>query len=315
MLPRGAVESLTVSGPEWLSASHQDVEVRWRPAEMAPGAETEVEVVFLDGRQVTASYPGTLRHLGRGSIGRSVDVELAGGCMQLMIPDHADAPASLRFTFSLEGLEPAAALRLLRIHQRIVAGGAFHVRARAGVISGGDLPAKPEAARQEAAELRRYLEDLEVVQRHCEQYFPIPAELAPVDRITLRAARLLIDGHCVISPFMPSARFILNGQDSPVLRALLSGEPRAVRVECEEFAITLAGRRLDLGPVLFFHPRVTADDAQQALAALDSGHGDGQVVTVRPANKEHFRLQLQSATTRDEPVPAPLALPGFPEPR
>ncbi|MFG3480182.1 hypothetical protein ACGF3K_33905 [Streptomyces sp. NPDC047980] len=315
VLPRGAVESLTVSGPEWLSASHQDVEVPWRPAEMAPGAETEVEVVFLDGRQVTASYPGTLRHLGRGNIGRSVDVELAGGCMQLMIPDHADAPASLRFTFSLEGLEPAAALRLLRIHQRIVAGGAFHVRARAGVISGGDLPAKPEAARKEAAELRRYLEDLEVVQRHCEQYFPIPAELAPVDRITLRAARLLIDGHCVISPFMPSARFILNGQDSPVLRALLSGEPHAVRVECEEFAITLAGRRLDLGPVLFFHPRVTADDAQQALAALDSGHGDGQVVTVRPANKEHFRLQLQSATTRDEPVPAPLALPGFPEPR
>ncbi|MFF7717552.1 hypothetical protein [Streptomyces sp. NPDC007988] len=283
---------------------------------MAPQTATEVEVVFLDGQQVTASYPGTLRHLGRGSIGRSVNMELAGGCMQLMISDHSDAPASLRFTFSLEPLEPAAALRLLRIHQHIVAGGAFQVRARAGVIGGGDLHAKPEAARQEAAELRRYLEDLEVVQRHCEQYFPVPAELAPAERIALRMARLLVDGHCVISPFMPQARFTLNGQDSPVLRALLSGEPHAVRGECGEFAITLAGRRLDLGPVLFFHPRVTTaqEDAQQALAALDAGRGDGPVVTVRPADKEHFRLQLQSATTRDEPVPAPLALPGLPEP-
>ncbi|MEU2113895.1 hypothetical protein [Streptomyces sp. NPDC019507] len=153
-------------------------------------------MVFLNGQQVTASY-------GRGSIGRSVDVELAGGCMQLMIPDHADAPASLRFTFSLERLEPAAALRLLRIHEHIVASGAFQVRARAGVIGGGDLHAKPEAARQEAAELRRYLDDLEVVQRHCEQYFPVPAELAPAERIALRMARLLVDGHCVISRSCP----------------------------------------------------------------------------------------------------------------
>ncbi|MGJ3558000.1 hypothetical protein ACR6C2_00090 [Streptomyces sp. INA 01156] len=132
--------------------------------------------------------------------------------MELMTPEASGALASLRFTFSLERLEPSAALRLLRIRQRIMAGGAFEVRAGAGAIGGGELPPHPEAARQEAAHLRSYIEDLEVVQRHCEQYFPIPAELTPTDRVALRLARLLIQEHCAISPFLPRARFTLNGQ-------------------------------------------------------------------------------------------------------
>ncbi|MGW0818271.1 hypothetical protein ACWD00_34560 [Streptomyces viridiviolaceus] len=241
VLPREAVESLTVSGPAWLSGVHRDVEVRWQPAETAALAETAVEVVFLDGEHVTTRYPGTLSHVGRGSVGRSVTVDLAGGSMQLMIPAASGTPATLRFTFSLEKLEPSAVLRLLRIHERIAAGGAFEVRASAGAIRGGDLPPGPETARQEAARLAEYLQDLDVVQRHCEQYFLVPAELTPTDRISLRMARLLIQGHCVISPFLPRARFTLNGQDSPAPRALLSGEPHAIQSGTPTCVITVAG--------------------------------------------------------------------------
>ncbi|MEU5709866.1 hypothetical protein [Streptomyces flaveolus] len=317
VLPREAVESLTVSGPEWLSGTHRDVEVRWRPADKVSLAETAVEVVFLNGEQVTASYPGTLTHVGRGSVGRSVTVSMAGGSVELMIPDVRSAPASLRYTFSLDGLEPSAALRLLRIRQHIAAGGAFAVRASVGVIGGGDLPPQPEAARQEVAQLRSHIEDLEAVQRHCEQYFPVPAELTPTDRIALRMARLLLDGHCVISPFLPQARFTLNGQDSPVLRALLSGEPHAIHGGSPTCAVTVAGRRLDLGPVHFHHPHVTADerDRRRALNALDAGHGEGCEVTVRPADGEHFRLLLQDSAPAARWSPVPLDLRGFPEPR
>lgn len=317
VLPSGAVESLTVSGPEWLSGEHRDVEVRWQPADRVPLAETAVEVVFLDGEQVTACYPGTLAHVGRGSAGRSVTVDLAGGSMELMIPEASGALASLRFTFSLERLEPSAALRLLRIHQRITAGGAFEVRAGAGTIGGGDLPPQPEAARREAAQLRSYIEDLEVVQRHCEQYFPVPAELTPADRVALRMARLLIQGHCVASPFLPRARFTLNGQDSPTLRSLLNGEPHAVQGSIAAFALTLAGRHLELGPVRFYHPRVTADeeDGRRALPALKAGRGEGCEVTVLPTGGECFRLLLQEAIPRNGWTPVPLELPGFTEPR
>lgn len=317
VLQREAVESLTVSGPAWLSGVHRDVEVRWQPAETAALAETAVEVVFLDGEHVTARYPGTLSHVGRGSVGRSVTVNLTGGSMQLMIPAASGTPATLRFTFSLEKLEPSAALRLLRIYERIAAGGAFEVRASAGTIGGGDLPPRPEAARYEAAQLAEYLQDLDVVQRHCEQHFPVPAELTPTDRISLRMARLLIQGHCVISPFLPRARFTLTGQDSPALRALLSGEPHSIQSGTPTCAITVAGRTLDLGPVRSYHPHITVDeeDGRQALAALDTGRGEDCEVTVRPVDGECFRLLLQNTAPRNGWNPVPLELPGFPEPR
>ncbi|WP_328698432.1 hypothetical protein [Streptomyces sp. NBC_00342] len=317
VLPREAVKSLTVDGPEWLSGEHRDIEVRWRPVVAIPPGERGVDVVFLDGEQVTASYPGTLGHLGAGSIGRSVHVELPGGNLELLVPREAGAPASMRFTFSLERLEPAAALRLLRMRQRIMTGGAFQVRTSTGTVGGGELPAESGSAHQEVAELCRYVEELDVVQRHCEQYFPLPAELSPVDRIALRMARLLVDGHCVISPFLPRLSFTLSGEDSPGLRALLSGGQQAVQCSTEEFAITLAGRCLRLGPVLVFHPRVATEqeDGQWALAALDAGRGDGCKVTVRPMEGERFRLLLQNAAAGAEQVPVPLGLPDFPEPR
>ncbi|WP_040905006.1 hypothetical protein [Streptomyces griseoflavus] len=234
-----------------------------------------------------------------------------------MIPAASGASASLRFTFSLEKLEPAAGLRLLRIYERIAAGGAFEVRASAGVIGGGKLPPRPEAARQEAARLRGYIEDLEAVQRHCEQYFPIPDELTPADRIALRMARLLIQGHCVASPFLTRARFTLNGQDSPTLRSLLSGEPHAVRGSIAAFALTLAGRHLELGPVHFYHPHVTVEteDGRRALAALEAGRGEGCEVTVRPVGGECFRHLLRDAAPGSGWTPVPLELPGFTEPR
>ncbi|MEV0976605.1 hypothetical protein [Streptomyces sp. NPDC049915] len=52
--------------------------------------------------------------MGRGSVGWSVRVELAGSSMQLMIPAASGTPATLQFTLSLEMLEPLAALQLLR---------------------------------------------------------------------------------------------------------------------------------------------------------------------------------------------------------
>jgi hypothetical protein len=203
VLPPSAVESLTLTGPDWLSGAHREVEVRWAPAQTVPPVTRDAEIVFLDSdQQVTASYPATLSHLGRGSIGRSVDVELPGGRLQLMIPDADSAPASLRYAYDLHRLEPAAAARVLKMHRRFAAGGRFQVRADGHNVAGGDLPPQPAAVLDLAEQLHLYVDDLESVQRHCEQYFLVPGDLAASERIALRVARLLIEGHCVISPFV-----------------------------------------------------------------------------------------------------------------
>ncbi|MFE1797743.1 hypothetical protein ACFW9L_16455 [Streptomyces sp. NPDC059517] len=101
------------------------------------------------------------------------------------------------------------------------------------------------------------------------------------------------------------------------MRALLSGEPHAVQLPCEAYTVQVAGRRLELGAVVAFHPEaaVEPDSARAARTALDAGRGDGAEVAVRPADGGRFRLMLQRSLTGSEPVPAPLELPNFPEPR
>ncbi|MFD6192105.1 MULTISPECIES: hypothetical protein [unclassified Streptomyces] len=316
MLPPSAVDSLTLTGPDWLSGAHGEVEVRWRPAQTVPPVARDAEVIFLDSdQQVTASYPATLSHLGRGSIGRSVDVELPGDRLQLMIPDTAGEPASLRYAYDLHRLEPAAAAPVLKMHRRFAVGGRFQVRADGHDVGGGDLPPQPAAVLDLAEQLLLYVEDLETVQRHCEQYFLVPGDLAASERIALRVARLLIEGHCAISPFVLRVHCTLDGQDSPTLRAVLENGPQPVHGVCQRLALTLAGRHLELGPVVFFHPRAVTEDGARLAAALDAGEAAGMELSMRPADGEHFRLLLQSLAPTAEPSAVPLNLAGFPEPR
>ncbi|MFE7935570.1 hypothetical protein ACFU6S_43990 [Streptomyces sp. NPDC057456] len=319
VLPRGAVEKVAVSGPEFLGRELENAEVRWGPAEAGPAAGVEADLVFLDGDQITASYPGTLKHLGLGSVGRSVRMELAGGRLQLLMPQNPQAAASLTFSFSLEGLEPAAALRVLRLHRRIAAGGTFEVRTGAGAVGGGEIPPSPEAVYRDFAQLQLFLEDLEVVQRHSEQYFPVPDEVTREERIVVRVARLLADGHCVVCPFLPEVRLTLNGRDTPAARALLGGEVQPLHLPCGAFAVQIAGRRLELGPVFVSHPEVAvaAESRGPALAVLTAGRGDGVEVGVRPVGGGRFRLVLQNSpttTAASGTTPVPLGLPGYREP-
>lgn len=150
-------------------------------------------------------------------------------------------------------MEPTAAHRLLKVHQRIAADGRFEVRTGGRAVGGGDLPPKPDAVLHRTEQLRLYTEDLDVVQRHCEQYLPVPDEVDPSSRNAPRAERLLVDGHCALFPLLPRISCTLNGQDSPSLRALLTGGPRPVRCVCQEFALAVDERRLGLGPVVLFH--------------------------------------------------------------
>ncbi|MEW1681744.1 hypothetical protein [Streptomyces sp. NPDC093594] len=89
-----------------------------------------------------------------------------------------------------------------------------------------------------------------------------------------------------------------------------------MRGSAAAFALTLAGRHLELGPVHFYHPHVTVDeeDRRRALAALEAGRGQGCEITVRPVGGECFR-HLRDAAPGSGWTPVPLELPGLTEPR
>ncbi|MDX3357667.1 hypothetical protein PV703_31110 [Streptomyces sp. ME01-24h] len=315
VLPAEAIASLTVNGPQWLAKTLTDVQVTWRPAGPLPGAGAPAELAFHDEAGATvASFAGRLNGLGSGSMGRSVDVDLHGSRLQLLLPHDQDRPAKLNFSFDLVGATPAQALKRLGLRRRLMSGGTFALTLDGKDAGGGQLAAASTSERDEMEQLRLYAQDLKVLQRHCEQEFPLPDDITSSERIALRVARLIVEGHCVISPFARALTVTLNGDDHPALRAVLSGEPQSVRVLDPQFTLTLAGRTLPLGEVMAFHTQVVAEDGPAALAALDAGQAEGRRVALRPIDGQRYRLCLRNVDPHRPLVPVPLGLPGYPEP-
>ncbi|WP_455711183.1 hypothetical protein [Streptomyces nigra] len=99
VLPRGAVESLTVSGPEWLSGEHRDVEVRTRAGCVAGRSRVRPG---LGGRP-----PRERAGAGVSGVpGKGVPARLPPPCQALLPPGAA---ARLRAGERVAGASPAEA--------------------------------------------------------------------------------------------------------------------------------------------------------------------------------------------------------------
>ena len=135
---------------------------------------------------------------------------LPGALLRVLRPFDESAPAKLTYQFDLAGLSPAESLKVLRLRRRLSLGGDFRVMIDGQLAGAGRLPKSGTADDLHRwAQLQLFLEDLEGVQRYCEQDFPIPADMSTTDRIALRMARLLVEGRCVASPFSRELTIIL----------------------------------------------------------------------------------------------------------
>lgn len=88
-----AVESLSIEGPEWLTETVTDVGVIWRPVPLVVEAGTAAEIQFSDTDGARAGrYAGRLIAVGSGGVGRSVEADVHGARLQVLVPfDHQAA--------------------------------------------------------------------------------------------------------------------------------------------------------------------------------------------------------------------------------
>ena len=107
----------------------------------------------------------------------------------------------------------------------------------------------------------------------------------------MRVARRLIERHIVASPRARTFTLAMTGADSPAVRGSLR-EPKSIVWPAGPYAVPIAGRELTIGDVYAVHPRATAINADEAIAALDAGEAQEFHVHFAPGDDPYFYLTL-----------------------
>lgn len=320
ILPPEITRNLTYTGPSWLPAPSGHLEIKAIPAELATDREVTARLTALasDGHPAV-SFQGKVERVGRGHLGSSLTFKFEDtATIQMLIGnDHqSHMDGNFRFTRAM----PATVLQTIALYRSLQDSASIEFELDGQRIGTLDREA-PLVVDDEERRLLRITEmladDLDVVQRHCRAYFPIPDEIPVADRIDLRIARLLIEGHCVVMRTTSAYTMTLNGMVDDTLRYLLNRETSVMRITAD-VSIEIFGMRLDLGPTTYFHTRVEVADRLDLLAELEAGRGAGRTMKIRPAGGESFRAFMpgRRAGRDDEPLETTgWGLPGLDGPR
>ncbi|MGD1173401.1 hypothetical protein ACKUVQ_08965 [Mycobacterium seoulense] len=307
-IPRTAVTSIHINGPKVIAGAHPPGDVELVRVSDTPGVGKPLELRLFDanGKNVV-SYEGVVSHADIGTAGGSIEGKFCDDRLhlKLLIPFDAigqtPAPperprvrlgAHMSIDLSRPGRpggiqETLALARLVRIAPRI------EVRIDGELVTAvGQAPGEADDWDNDYLVIEQLAEDLEIVQRHCGQFFDIPAEITFKERVELRVARLLIQGQIVAHPGAKELTFILDGQDSEELRADLNNPRTLVLRMPGDHEVRVGGKTLSVGPVYAIDPAAKPVNGAEAIAALDRGEGAGFRVRVRPATNPFFCLAL-----------------------
>jgi hypothetical protein len=318
-LPAHIVKSFEVQGPPLVARRDEQVRLVFKPID-ADGPTAPIALRFIDASgTVTESHTGIASEAGESHRGRSLKAEFYDALTMLwLMPNDPTEPGTIKISLTIGALDPGTVIRVLDLKEALSHADRIEVR-----LSGArwmSLDVQPNAPDPETDELfedlRGLSEDLEVVQRHCKVHFPIPELYTVMDRIELRCARLLLEGHCVAIPGLSVLRGELSGEDSELLRYLLSGQPARMMQEVDPFGFELFGHDLMLGRAQNFNLDSEIRDANEIAGALDSGTARGLAIEIRPRGTKGFWTILPEHQTRDpdEPITlSPWGIPGVEE--
>lgn len=305
-IPREVVRSVRFDGPDFIAGEYPPGAVNIVSGSGGRAVGQQLELRAFQEDTLVATYEGRITHAAPGPIGGSVEAAFCGGHLdvRLRLPHDvspAESPAFLQPGIDL-GLsyhtvrplvveEALSTRRVLRFATRLEAriNGDLLVAARPT-----DVPETAEDYDADLLAIEQFAYDLDVVQRHTGHFFDIPEEMRPGDRVQMRVARLLIERHIVASPRARDFTLAMTGTDTRELRASLQ-EPRSVVWAAGPYAVTVAGRELTIGDVYVLHPSATAINADEAVAALDTGEAGGFQVHFRPGDDPYFYLTLADA--------------------
>ncbi|MGW5524600.1 hypothetical protein [Gordonia sp. NPDC003950] len=304
--------SLSVDGPIPFATDGTDGELEISKESLPNAVGKSAELRFLNDDDVTAAtHEGTVTYANHGTHGWAITLSFYGhAAVEIDQPNKVGEVGAVHVNYNFHSIDPNQVLRLAGLLDSLHEAARCELyldQQRAGLL---DLQEVEVTNTEELRKIVGIATDLDIVQRHCSQFFTVPPEVTAWDRVNLRVARCIIEGFLVASPRAKVQTVQMTGEVSPELELLLSG---GVPIRClvDDFTLTLSDRQLPIGTVGMYHPRATAVNPEKARAAMKNGTARGRELQLKPGNEPYFYLYLADKT--DSPQDLKVAMWSLPD--
>ncbi|OQM77854.1 hypothetical protein [Rhodococcus sp. 66b] len=318
VLPPHVVNNMVIRGPQAIAGTPGNVTVRMEPLNDNPAVGEFVELRFFgtDGT-LRSAHEGRITYINHGSVGYSLEISFYEHLeVELLAPISTGGSGESRLSYNFHRIRPKDALAVLDLLDSLRSPGIFKVYIKDDFLASHQTNGEPTdpALEQELAEIYGIALDLSVVQEFCNHSFAIPEEITPWERVNLRVARIIIDGHLTASPRITNWTAPLSGLDSPKLRTQLT-ESGPAHFTWKDFTLKLGSKELALGDAGVIHGSAKVVNSEEALAALDAGTARGFRIKFEPQEDRYFLIYLlgQGPELKDRMI-AKWTLPGFTQP-
>lgn len=320
-LPAEVLENFTVDGPEFLHQPGETVSVSFIPVPPDMSAHKVSLVCYDETDTLTASFPGDVEWMGMAGSGVAVRARFFNALtLKALLPHDQSEGCQLSPQLSLAGCEPANVVRAITLLECFTEAKSVGLQLDgnefARLLTHDDPNGMFPGDRMDILSHKEIAQDLVVVQDKTLGYFGYPETIRGADRIHVRVLRLLLEGRCVVLPFVHEASSTLSGEVDAGLKVLLGGDPKSLCIRRSDYVIEIFGHEIALGEVLLYAPQVVAVDGPELLNELEGGTGRGRTLTMRAVDDFGFWAHLPRlfVPEHDGTIrPSPLRLPGFPE--
>lgn len=318
VLPGRVLADIRVEGPSWFTfpSAQDSEEIRFLRSLPTGDGESwpPLEISLHAGGSMLGTHRATVRHVGRGSQGMTVDTSVHKQCtVSFTLPDDLSARGVLNLSLELRGASAYDARKAVRFIRDLVASDQVELTGDGKSFGSlrGEVPTERRAAADELAWVEETASDLLFIEEALGTSLEFRAELSLFDRIDLRILALLLGGRCVLhrDAFKMNVSFH-NPPDQPEIEQFLRGEPGALVATYGDITWTVLGQKVHLPELAIYHP------STRLVTPTGAPPRAGDDCTIEGSDDSPGRLYLPDRMDPDaRVVPTPWGLTGIPEPK
>lgn len=282
-LPSDVVQRVERIGPEWFADETETAEVELHPVPVDP-QPAELRVLAGTGA-VQASLSGSATAISGGRLGGTLTTRFRD-CLQFewRMPRESTS-GSVQVSFESAGVPASDATAVLRLLDAMTEDATTELWVKGARLFATSIDL---SGLVDDDGLRSWFDDVAFLERTLGLAIELPEQVTAIERVRVRAVRLMLEGQCVLWPGVRDFSGTSTGElDDSVELALT--KMHMVAMTMTEFPLTIGDATYSVGEVQIFHPRMEVEGGAEILASLRGGEGEGLRMRHVPMDGTAFR--------------------------